>query len=265
MAGLSLWWLITIHLAAAVNIDSSRDFQFEPCDTLWNITKCVEVRKVIGRGDRSDPRGQYFSTFTHTSSPYSCLSICLTPRTLHFYQFKAIEWSMSSYSALVCCASPPAYQTHWSLICSHPLSPSHSSSSHSGPVLFSLSGSKCLYLKASLIIFYGVTGSKTLSLCEVSLLFCQLLFRQHQLFCISALTGQDNPCNALINRVMLIWISVYINIHHKMLAVAVLHLKYGNWCIIQWTIVLLPLFSLRSVDSLYTCKWNLLTDLWVWN
>lgn len=50
VAGLSLWWLITIHLAAAVNIDSSRDFQFEPRDILWNITKCVEVRKEIGRG-----------------------------------------------------------------------------------------------------------------------------------------------------------------------------------------------------------------------
>lgn len=49
VAGLSLWWLITIHLAAAVNIDSSRDFQFEPCDILWNITKCVEVSKEIGR------------------------------------------------------------------------------------------------------------------------------------------------------------------------------------------------------------------------
>lgn len=48
-SGLGLWWLITIHLAAAVNIDSSRDFQFEPCDILWNITKCVEVRKEIGR------------------------------------------------------------------------------------------------------------------------------------------------------------------------------------------------------------------------
>lgn len=43
-----LWWLITIHLAAAVNIDSSRDFQFEPVDMLWNITMCVQLRRAIG-------------------------------------------------------------------------------------------------------------------------------------------------------------------------------------------------------------------------
>lgn len=54
-----LWWLITIHLAAAVNIDSSRDFQFEPVDMLWNITMCVQVRGEIGReGDRSGPQGR---------------------------------------------------------------------------------------------------------------------------------------------------------------------------------------------------------------
>lgn len=127
VAGLGLWWLITIHLAAAVNIDSSRDFQFEPCDILWNITKCVEVRKEIGRkwGGRSGPQGKWITPLAHPSSPFSCLSICLTSKTLHFYQFEAIELSMSSYSLLLtteCCASSLAYQTHWSLICSQLLS-----------------------------------------------------------------------------------------------------------------------------------------------
>lgn len=62
VAGRSLWWLITIHLAAAVNIDSSRDFQFEPRDISWNITECVEERKEIGRErDRSGPRGPWIT------------------------------------------------------------------------------------------------------------------------------------------------------------------------------------------------------------
>lgn len=76
-AGLGPRWLITIHLAAAVNIDSSRDFQFEPRDTSWNITKCVELR-----GDGGGGGGQVASPGREDPPPpppscgFTCLSVC---------------------------------------------------------------------------------------------------------------------------------------------------------------------------------------------
>lgn len=119
VAGLSVWWLITIHLAAAVNIDSSRDFQFEPPDILWNITTCVEVRKEIGReGDTSGPQGDSYPHPTLIPAPFLCFIYLFNSKDHHhFYQFEAIEWSMSSYSLLLTTeysSSSLAYQTRWS-------------------------------------------------------------------------------------------------------------------------------------------------------
>lgn len=126
-SGLGLWWLITIHLAAAVNIDSSRDFQFEPCDILWNITKCVEVRKEIGRrGGRSGPQGRWITPL-RWSSPCSCLSICLTPALLSVWG----HWVERELVFSECCASSSAYRAHWSLTCSQLFSVSDPL--HSGP------------------------------------------------------------------------------------------------------------------------------------
>lgn len=89
----------------------------------WHLVKYHQVcrseeRDREGGGQIWSPGIVDHPPFSHPYTPFSCLSICLNPRNLHFYQLEAIEWSMSSYSLLLtteCCSSSLAYQTHWSL------------------------------------------------------------------------------------------------------------------------------------------------------
>lgn len=91
----------------------------------WHVVKYHQVctseqRDREGGGQVRSP-GIVDHPLRHppTRAPFSLVLIYLyNSKTLHFYQFEAIEWSMSSYSLLLtteCCSSSLAYQTRWSL------------------------------------------------------------------------------------------------------------------------------------------------------
>lgn len=88
----------------------------------WHPVKyhhmCRSEERDREGGDPSGPQGDSYPHLTLIPAPFLCFIYLFNSKDHHhFYQFEAIEWSMSSYSLLLTTeysSSSLAYQTRWS-------------------------------------------------------------------------------------------------------------------------------------------------------